>query len=819
MAGDVPGGRGGGEPFRSAARPALDFAAALAADRGRDQDALLGRAVACLDRFSAELERAGLKGTMIAPTRLALALILDEAARANRGLDLPRWSAGALRQLFDGRQMDADRLADFIRRARQAGADFDGVRVFLEECEDRLQRDRQRFDRSAGSSWTGIVMVLMAAFTCLVAGWAGYVEWKFQTALTRVFDAEALAAGLDRDGTFPDLAERLARLATARDQVAAQAESAPIRLFARPLGFDAPTRADTVYRQAVQRHLPAALARAVDDAIATEGEPVALYDALRAWAILTGQADFAPAYLAGWIADRGQGDAVVSGLAPHVAALTPPFANLPLPDAELFDQARAFAAEAGEPERAFLELLRGEGAAGLDPWRAVTQVPGLSDVVERRSGRPMDAPIGGLFTAAGWDYARDFGAGIAVQTARAQAARLFDISPPSRNDTPDLVLATLQQTTLQVWRDYLGDLRVRPFADPDAAIFVSGRLSAADTPLEALLKEVWNETGGNDRLRPHALQLLIAAEFAPMIQFVEQGRMQDVSALFAALNAALGAMDRDEDAGLQRLMSVQDRATSIATLRRAPDVVVQIVEDVLAQTAQSHADMLTNPLTRSWQAEVLPACKAATEGRFPFGEGQDADLAAVTRLLAPGGIMDRFFRANVAPYLDMGGPDWRWKPEARFSGLAPDSAAFFQAAQALTAGLFDGSGQLSADLSMAALAEKGKAVITLGGTGGAVDTAEASLALTWPGVRPDDGIEVSFDIGSASATRLTQPGPWGLLRLLSPLRLRERDEGRRFLVDLRADTARLFVEITFDSPNNPLARRGLLKGFACPPVL
>ncbi|NJO32458.1 MAG: hypothetical protein HC869_04330 [Rhodospirillales bacterium] len=100
-----------------------------------------------------------------------------------------------------------------------------------------------------------------------------------------------------------------------------------------------------------------------------------------------------------------------------------------------------------------------------------------------------------------------------------------------------------------------------------------------------------------------------------MIQYVEQGRMGDIASLFAALNVALGVMDRDEDTGLQRLMSVQDRANSIATLRQAPTVVVQIVEDVLAQTAEAHADMLTNPITRSWQAEVLPLCKAAVEGR------------------------------------------------------------------------------------------------------------------------------------------------------------------------------------------------------------
>ncbi|MGB4825822.1 MAG: hypothetical protein WBP18_00850, partial [Paracoccaceae bacterium] len=77
---------------------------------------------------------------------------------------------------------------------------------------------------------------------------------------------------------------------------------------------------------------------------------------------------------------------------------------------------------------------------------------------------------------------------------------------------------------------------------------------------------------------------------------------------------------------------------------------------------------------------------------------------------------------------------------------------------------------------------------------------------------------VTFNTGAGEA-RLTQPGYWGLLRLLAPLRLRDRDGGKRFLVDLRADQSRLFLEIVFDRPQNPLAMRKLMQGFACPSVL
>ncbi len=808
------------EPFLSAARPVLRMAEALQTVRGRAVPDLIREAAAALDRFGVDLARAGGKPAAIPPARLALALLLDQGARANRTLDLAAWAAGALRHLFDGRDMTADQLADFARRARAAGPDFASAAAFLDHCGAELAGTRTRFDRSTGPNWTGMVAVLVLAFMAAVAGWAGYVEWRFHAQLRAVFAADALAEGLDRPGPFPDLAERLGRLAEARDRVAAQAGHAPIRLFAGVGGWDAARAADAAYRAAVNRHLPGALARAVDDAIATEGDPVTLYDTLRAWAILSGSADFAPDYLAGWLAARGEGEPLLAALAPHVQALTPPFAGLPQPDPELMDQARGFAAEADEPDRAFLELLRSAGAAGLSGWRLPDKIPGLADVLQRRSGRALTDPIPGLFTADGWTYARDVGAGVAVQTARAEAARLFPgAALASHNDTPDLIMARLQGETLDRWAAFIGDLRVRPFVDPEAAIMVSGRLSAADTPLATLFRDVWNEVGGNDRLRAHDLQISVATRFGPMIQYVEQGHMADISAIFAALNVALGTIDRDAETGLQRLMSVQDRAQSIAALRQAPTVVVQIVEDALAQTAEAHADMLTNPLTRAWQAEVLPLCKTGIEGRFPFDPaGQDADPATVAQLLAPGGALARFFHSRAEAYIDRSGPEWRWKPEARFSGLTPESAEFFRRADALAGGLFAPDGRLAADFTLTALAAKGEAFVAVGGAGGIVDTGTDSLSLSWPGTAPEAGVEVSFKTPEGEAL-LKEAGPWGLMRLLLPLRLRERDDGQRFLVDLKTGPARLFVELGFGSANNPLARRGLIRGFACPPVL
>ena len=368
------------EVYERAAAPVLRMAEQLATIRGVGAQNLVQRAAEALDRFNAELQRAGVPPSTVQPARYALGLLLDQKARSNRAVDVSLWGAGAHRLIFDGRDIAQSSLRDFIRRAADAGPAFDGVRVFMEHRLATLEGSRTKFDRNLGAGWTGITLVLILAFVALVAGWAGFVEWRFQRDLSRLFDAEALSIGLDRDAEIPDLAQRLTRLGAAAEGVAHSAEKAPIRLFAGPLGFDAAVKADAVYDAAVQKHLPVALTRAVDAALATEGESLPLYDTLRAWSILSGQADWAPDYLAGWLADRAGSMPDLQPLVPHIARLRPPSQPLPQPDAELLAQARTYAAEATEPARAYLELQRSSGAAGLAPWVPDAAVPGLSVV-------------------------------------------------------------------------------------------------------------------------------------------------------------------------------------------------------------------------------------------------------------------------------------------------------------------------------------------------------------------------------------------------------------------------------------------------------
>jgi len=817
------GGTGGrADPGRlpRLAAPVLAFIDDMEGAQGEGRETmLLAEARAHLDRFETAALDEGERPSSVPPARYALAVLIDQKARSLTGVSVRRWSALARRQLFDGRDMSLDRIRGFRDTAVAQGAGYADLARFLDHLLDRADAARRGGRQRGHSRWPLYALGGLLALMLALAGYALAIEYRYQTRLERQFDAEALMTGLDRPGIGADLAARLDRLRQALDHVEGAAAAGPLGRGVSVAMIDPVAHAREVYSEAVDRHLAPVMAEAVGEVLATEGAGLALYDTLRAWAILKGEAEWNTDYLTGWLADRSEDRPGLAGLAPHVWALSGPQPALPAQDPELLDQARRFAREVDEPARAFLELRRSSEAAALAPWHAGEAVPGLEEVLIRRSGRPLSDPVPGLFTPAGWDMARDYGAGVAVQNVRRLAPARLGGAVPQVNDAPDKVMDVLQHETLAFWRDWLADLRVRPFGDREASVRISGLLAAADSPLTRLLRAVWVQAGGDDRSRNPARQLRLATALGPTIQYVNEGKMAEIGALFAALNVALAALDDSEDeVAAERLMSVQDRAASIEALKTAPLVVVQIVEDVLAQTSAAHSDMLGNPVTRRWQQAVLPLCRRTVEGRFPFAEGPDADLSDFAALLGPNGALTRFYASTLVPYLDTSTRPWRWKPEARLAGLSPETAGFFERALTAGPGFFDEDGALGATMSLATLAERGAAVMAVGGQGVPLKASGGVERLAWPGPDPAAGAEVAFR-GEDGTVALGDRGVWGLLRLLDEVRVRRRDEGARLLVDFRTEKGRIFVEIAFPEPLNPVAARSLLKGLTCPTTL
>lgn len=799
-----------------AARPVLDLVEDMERRARGGAASVVDSAEAALRGFERDAARAGVTANAIKPARYGLAMLFDARARQVPGLSLNAWSVLAQRQLFEGHDMPISRIREFHQTAVNQGAVFADLERFLADILVRAEERRHAHRRVVGANWGMRITAYFVVLALGLAGYAGWLEYRFHARLIAAFDAESLTIGLDRVQEGPALVQRLDDLQAAADRVLRAAERAPLRGTVRlPFG-DGGRHAQAVYQSAVGRHLPRAIANGIEEVLASQGDGLILYDALRAWSVLTGEDSWNTAYLTGWSQDNGA-LAGLEGVDRHVDLMTGPTQDITPSDTLVMDQARGFAAEVLEPDRAWLELLRSERMRALPAWLPTEEIDSLETVMIRRSGQPIQEGIPGLFTASGWTEARDFAVGGAVQRARDLAPMITGSTLPAVNRSPDLLMDRLHAETQIVWKIWLADLRVRPFAQRETAIIVSGALAQPENPLTQLLRSVWVQVGGNDRARSHAQQLTLAREFGAMIQYVEQGRMVEIARLFSQLNVALGARDVNTSRASQRLMTIQDRARTISALKNAPRFVVQIAEDVLAQSALPEQGQPLNPLTRGWQQQVFSLCRDML-ARFPFREGPDVAPDNLSALLGPQGVLTAFVRQSAAPYLEASESPWRWKPEARFAGVSPESAVFLERAMQVSEGLFGAQGQLRFDLTLEALAERGQTMMTIGGVAQPVRATGAPAQLSWPGPQPELGVEVSFR-EAADSERIVHGGPWGLIRLIDGLRLRQRDGGRRMLLDLRSASGRVFLEMKFETALNPVSVRSAMQGLACPPAL
>ncbi|WP_297975471.1 ImcF-related family protein, partial [uncultured Amaricoccus sp.] len=588
--------------FAALAGPMLALAAEAARAPDPDPAALAAEARRRAEAFEIAALQAGVRRDAALEARDALLAVLESRALGNPALARGRWAQARRRALPGVPEPDADLLARRRAAAEAAGPRARDLARFLRHCEEAVQAAPP--PRAAGGIRWGLALPLL--FLAALAAWAGWAEWRYASRL--LARMPAVEDTVRRGEASPAAAARdLDAMAAAVAEVEAEAPRSPLGLAPRLGRFGPGAAARARYTAAADALLPAPLAAAIAETLATEGGSLPLYDTLRTLAILEGAADWQPGFVAGWLAERAGSDPALGALAPHARALSGPLHDPPAQDEELLAQAREIAAEGDPADFAFLELARDPGVQALPGW-SPADVPDLATVLVRRSGRPIDQAIPGLLTAAGWTAATGSAGEAAARRAAAETARVTGRTAEAPVDQ-EILLEELQLRTLDAWSEELADLRVKPFTDQPGSVLISGTLGRSGSPLEALFRAVWHEIGGDDRRRSHLNQLRIATRFGPMIQFVEQGHMAEIAQLFAGLNVALSALDADAEVGRRRLMDVQARAASIAALNQAPRLLVQIVEDVLAQTAATQQGLLKPRAALEWQRDLAGACR------------------------------------------------------------------------------------------------------------------------------------------------------------------------------------------------------------------
>lgn len=803
--------------FAQHAAPVLELAD-LSGNLGqKDVRPYLNEAKTRLDRFEEAVVHAGSNKSSAAAARYALLVILDSKARANPALPIKHWAAGAHSVLFEGRDVNLGGLKELQVKAQNAGQDYKGIGAFLGHCIDRVEaigsealtrthRPRRKL---------GIVVALGAV--CILAGALALYQTSQIRAVSATLAPHYAEATSIRIRDVAVQADKLDSLRDAVTSIIEGRESSPLG-FLDGLGVLSPSKtARQTYSNAVKAVLPRQIVQVINLSLAKDEDGLAVYDSLRARSIMEGRSAWSSHYLANWLAQNSDLSNGSDRLATHIYGLQK-LENYQVPvNPELLADALDIAKETTATERAYLELSRLDQFQDIASLDLSAEVRGLTQIVQRRSRQPLKTPIPSRFTLNGWTFARDTGIQAAIAMSRQETALVFG-TPDNEPVASEALLERLQIETNQYWTDVLNDLEVRPFDDQRNSILITGQLGTPNNPLTRLFRLLWDEVGGNDRQRSHENQLAVAIAFGPLIQYVEKGKMGDVSQLFSDLNVAIASLSPDDEVSSRRLMNVNARARSISALAAAPVLVSQIVEDVLARASSATLDKLKNPAQLEWDRELSAQCRATLTDAYPFEDGADLPLDRFAGFFGFGGVIDRFERGYLAQLLDRSEQKWRWKPEARFAGFSRDTAEFFQQAFTLRESLFTSGIVMEIPIIVTSLGQSGRTEISIGGQRANVSTDAAPAQFIWPGDQPERGMSVAMT-NTTGRDIIAVEGDWGFLRLLDSYRLRPRDEGKRYRVDLKGETGRLFADIEFSSPLNPVSLRKLFGDMKCPPTL
>lgn len=803
--------------FAQHAKPVLELADLLGALGQKDVGPFLNEAKNRLDRFEEAAIQAGANQSSAAAARYALLVILDTKARANPALPIKRWSAGAHGVLFEGRDINLSGLKELRIKAQSAGEDYKGISVFLAHCIDNVEGigieavARRHKPRRRLSAWVALCVL------CLLTGAVVIYQIGQVRAVSASLERHLAEATSIRIRNSVEQADRLDALKLAISAKIAEREALP-QGFLDSLPFLSTEKtAQQVYSDAVSAVLPRQIVQVINRSLAKDEEGLAVFDSLRAKSIMEGRSAWSSHYLAGWLTQNEDLSEGADRLATHAYGLRKPDSYQVPIQPELLAVALDIAKETTSSERAYLELSRLDQFRAIAPLDLSQSVRGLSSIVSKRSGRPMNASIPGQFTKEGWIYARDVGIPAAIAKSKEESALILG-DTDSQPVVPEALLEMLQIETNQYWTDILNDLEVRPFDDQRSSIQITGQLGTPNNPLARLFMLLWDQVGGNDRQRSHENQLAVAIAFGPLVQYVEKGKMEEVSQLFSELNVAIASLSPDDEVSSRRLINVNARSRSISALAAAPVFVSQIVEEVLARASSATLDKLKNPAQLEWEHGLSGQCRATLANAYPFAEGADLPLDRFAAFFGYGGVIDRFERGYLSQLLDRSEEKWRWKPEARFAGFDRDTVVFFQHAFKLRKSLFKSGIVMEIPIVVTALGQSGRTEISIGGQRANVSTDAAPAQFTWPGDQPERGMSVAMT-NATGRDIIEVEGDWGFLRLLDGYRLRRRDEGKRFRVDLKGETSRLFADIEFDSPFNPISLRKLFQDMKCPITL
>ncbi|WP_118178749.1 type VI secretion system membrane subunit TssM [Paraburkholderia phosphatilytica] len=565
---------------------------------------------------------------------------------------------------------------------------------------------------------------------------------------------------------------------------------------------------------------------------------------------------------------RDASDEQRNDLDAHLAALLQPAqfdASLPL-DKDLIAQARATLAKMPLAQRMFNRVKRDLEQLKL-PEFTVANAAGrnASLVLTRKSGAPLTRGVPGAYTRAGFQKFGQLRDQAVIDVAKDDwvlGREESVLTPTGIEDLKSDMTAKYYDEYIRQWDALLNDIATVPFNGVETGARVANVLAAPDSPLRAFTLAAAQETTLGTVKTGGSLTEQGVAALTGKLDAVKKrlenalgnqsdetappppAQLNPVDAHFQALHDLAGkpgapgpvpldtqlAALKDAAAYLEAADSARRQGLppppgdALNKLKLAAQGAPAPIATVADQVATGGASLMVGGerarLNMLWQANVAQLCRQALAGRYPLVRSSTRDAAPddFARILGPGGLIDDFFQKNLVSFVDMSGPQWRWRAGTDSLGIPADVLVQFQRAAQIRDALFRAGGRdVSVRFTIKPLTlDPAVTQFTLDVDGQQLVVKPGDLqpmVFQWPSGKGTGQAHVEFT-PTGSGPAVHTDGPWALLHLMDDAHIEPTAQPDRFKLNFDSDGHQVTLELDASSVVNPF-RRGVLDQFRC----
>ncbi len=719
------------------------------------------------------------------------------------------------------------------------------------------------------------LLVVLVVVACAVLWWLSFSDGRAYTARLseKIETARASLAQIDAKGeATPDFA----KATTALDNLAALGKEKPDWLT---LGLyssaPATASAEKTYDLGLRNlFLPYVLSYAHAALDAPAPDVVNRFRLLKYYLMLGGvrpvdpavAAGVAPGFAAAMAPDDGDQTARMRA---HLVALASVDLSKQPIDMALVDRARGRIGDAGLAKLGYDMMENRPDVAALPPWRPVdhmgTEGP---QALSRVSGTSLWNGIPGLYTIDGY---RSWMMPHSQEIANAIADDLWVMGHNGNKLDIRQQAGRIREGMLELyavgynreWDSLLADLTIAPTTDAGQAAKLLSILIGAPSPVDEVLKGVAEQTN----LAGDALgvgRLMAASELASRVPLypatprkvanVESRVTEHFAQLAAAVGGGGAPADKSKPAApapldvvLDAMKPLYSDLNLIATggdilklgnkpqdtldqidemTKKLPDQLRPFFQRVVFRMAAVTGAGARMRLADIWSSTVLPACRAAVSGHYPFDAKSKLDVSPedFAAIFGPKGAIASFRDGYLKPFIDTTASPWKWRSGGTI-GLGLDDAVLssFERASAISAAYFDASGKAGVNFAVALMGLDGAANAAQFEHNGQTDLydhgpAAPPSSVAWPTPPKDSEVALSVtpEITGQKNIVLWQ-GPWALFHLLDAGQAADAGNKEPGAATLRFNIGKRWVKLQFATPSaRALIKGDLPRGFDCP---